>query len=652
MSGKDRYDTMIPFFGKPNDKRVRLYLHALESEYEVKKTVQLSDNWNGNANCGIRPELQNVFFTTPNPGSANDKEVHNEWHTFANNLECRLADLTQNGPSSSGASDGAFDSGSGAGASRLTVDTKAILEVIKSKAGQPTNPQLEFFQQVIKAYLLSVKNASNDELKDAPSRWAEATQFTFKNRTGLGAIYGAAGVDGTKAGSNCVDNASIFNYRITKYLLAAFLENTPVVSLGPDSFWSTQDANLDKYFRISSDPKKIFTIDPATGNKIDVTRGSAEFNSKIGNDVCFGTKGIDNPTSKAQGRTCVDYIQKCIVEGKPEDISACKNYMLDTNFWSTVQTEIDEMLPSIAVQTLTNFGFQIDRRNKKYASFEGVNSWLRGLEARTKLPTPQLTSDELNNIAGNIKLTQYLTMLVNKVNQNPAILNENYFNSNVFDISDQEHRFAGWTPYPGMKSRIMIKTNFPADIARQTTFISNNFIRFRNNIQRKLAIIPGVGLSVYGTPYHGVLPFMMVGGSSEDEIFQKQGDQLEKLIEVTVHNLKSSGKTLDADTEMQIKKHIAQYKDSENKLVKAITYADKYIQLTQLFKENDTQNVLNMDYLKSFVEARDKYFDKTETRQHSIISLIQNIGDQILDKLNDEPYEVNFSSKASISRNN
>jgi len=326
MSGKDRYDTMIPFFGKPNDKRVRLYLHALESEYEVKKTVQLSDNWNGNANCGIRPELQNVFFTTPNlvSGPANDKEVHNEWHTFANNLECRLADLTQNGPSTSGAfgsGSGAFGSGSGAfgsgsGASRLTVDTKAILEVIKSKAGQPTNPQLDFFQQVIKAYLLSVKNASDNELIDAPSRWAEATQFTFKNKDNLGAIYVAAGVDGTKAGSNCVDdNSSIFNYRITKYLLAAFLENTPVVSLGPDSFWSTQDANLDKYFRISSDPKKIFTIDPATGNKIDVTRGSAEFNSKIGNDVCFGTKGIDNPTSKAQGRTCVDYIQKCIVEG-------------------------------------------------------------------------------------------------------------------------------------------------------------------------------------------------------------------------------------------------------------------------------------------------------------------------------------------------
>jgi hypothetical protein len=64
--------------------------------------------------------------------------------TFANNLECRLADLTQNGPSTSGA----FGSGSGAGANRLTVDTKAILEVIKSKAGQPTNPQLDFFQQV------------------------------------------------------------------------------------------------------------------------------------------------------------------------------------------------------------------------------------------------------------------------------------------------------------------------------------------------------------------------------------------------------------------------------------------------------------------------------------------------------------------------
>ena len=646
MSGKDRYDTMIPFFGKPNDNRVRLYLHALESEYIEKKTIQLSANWNGKD--GIRPELQNVFFTTRNPGSVNDKEVHNEWNTFANNLECRLANLTHGPSSSSGAfgSGFGFASGSGAsGSSRLPVDTKAILQVIISKAGAPTNPQLNFFQQVIIAYLSNVTNASGENIIAAPSRWVEATQFTFKSQDELKRIYDNAGVD---SGSGCADDTALrFNYNLSKYLIAAFLESTPLItSLGNDSFWSTNYSTNNTYFRVTNDPKKLFTIDPATGNMVDITRGSDAFNTKLKDDLCLGTKAKQTGTNK-----CVDYIEKCINNGKPEDIAACKSFMLNAEFWDATQAEIEDMLPSIAVRTLEKFGFQFDRKNKDFKSFETVGSWLKGLEARIIIG--QISGPEFENISKNFKLTQYLTKLVNKVNSSPAILNENYFNTKNFNSNDI--RFANWTPY-GLTPRIMMNSNFSTEIARKSDYMINNFARLRTNVQRRLHILPNGVLSVYGNPYIrvGAVPYVMMGGRAtiEDEIFIKQGEDLEDLVKGTLSKLRSIGKTVDSNTEMEFKNYIEKYKDAENKLVKAITYANKYVDLIELFNEVDHQNVLNIDHLKAFVEARNNYFDKTESRQNSIFSAIQRIADDVLEEVEHKSSVSNFFKGPIISSNN
>jgi predicted oxidoreductase len=96
------------------------------------------------------------------------------------------------------------------------------------------------------------------------------------------------------------------------------------------------------------------------------------------------------------------------------------------------------------------------------------------------------------------------------------------------------------------------------------------------------------------------------------------------------------GKIIDSNTEMEFKNHIEKYKDAENKLVKAITYANKYVDLIELFNEVDTQNVLSIDHLKAFVEARNNYFDKTESRQNSIIFAIRKIADDVLEKLDND----------------
>lgn len=638
MSGKDRFDNMIPFFGRSNDKRVRLYLHALETEFKVNRKVALTANHIGGAS-GIAPELRNKFFLTPDP-TRSDDAVHPEWDTFANNLENRLGSLTLVGNPRLNRSAGASPAAAAA-ATAAVVAAADILVVIKSLAGVASlNTQLEFFQEVVKMHLNSLTDGTND-LMGRPSAWDKATSFQFKSPRELSRIYNGAGIIYNYLVAP--DDAIVFTYNLSKYALYALLESAAATSLGKDNFWSTTEEVTNKFYRNPSDPLKVLTTD-ATGAQVDVSRGSDAYFKLNMKDKCMGTNVKTTPSL-----TCDNYFMKCIVNGSPDDISACKSFMLDADFWNIMQSDVDAMLPSIIVDTLDKFGFQMDATNKKYKSYESVGSWLRKLSARVPI---QLSEVELKNITDNIKLTQYLGLLVAKVNQNPAILNENYFESSHFNPQEQSFRFKGWTPY-GLTPRVFIRSDTSSDIARQASFITTNFARTRSSAQRRLTLLNGSSLLHYGVPFSiGVAPSFigMFGGGHDEEVFAKQGDVLENLLNKTKSQLLSMGKTLDVDTQSQIQRHIAQYRDSENKLHKAIAYAEKYIDLIQVFKQYDESNVLNIDHLKSFVGARDKYFDKAETRQNTIISAIQQIADGLLEKLDNDPKDMKIPSRVAHTR--
>jgi hypothetical protein len=658
---------MIPFFGKTNDNRVRLYLHALEGEFRGPNgNVALTANHLGGLN-GIRPELRNGSFINPDPLPSGSDSVHSEWNKFAAHLERRVAALSKDGY----AANSILNQGAGAvntppanipvGRPAVAgppafdaVNTDAILAVIKSLSGNKNPDSLEaFFQRVVLAHLdaITIPNTEAATMFATPhlniitrfDMWGGATNFLFKDQPRIAAIYAGAGV---AAGALVADTEINFGYNLDKYALLALLESAAATSLGNDNFWSTTESLNNQYYRIPSDSKKVFTTD-ATGAQVDVSRGSAAYmNLKIG-DKCFGANVKDN-----NGLTCNDYIQKCIVNGKPDDIRACKDFMQNSDFWEIMQSDVDAMIPSIIVDTLDKFGFQMDSTNKKYKSYESVGSWLKGLSAR--VPLMQLSAAELKNITDNVKLKQYLDLLVAKVNQNPAILNENYFDSSHFDPTDQAFRFKNWTPY-GLQPRIFRKVDVSSDIHRQASFITSNFARSRGFAQRRLTLLPGSALLHNGVPFSmgANLSFIMHGGShDESEKIAKHGAFLEQLLQNTERNLNAMGKSLDVNTKMQIQKYIAQYKDSENKLIKAITYADKYIDLINVFKQYDNANTLNVDHLKSFVEARDKYFDKAESRQNTIISAIQQVADQVLEKLDNESKPVKNSSGVHHTRNN
>ena len=627
----NRFDTMIPFFGREDDRRVTLYLHALETEANANADklidLKLTADFKG-ASSGIVPELQNQFFDKPDPVPATDVAVHSEWDEFAHNLETRLAAKTE-----------------------VTHGlSNQVLDIIRNFGVVSSAPSEVFFQRVIKAHLEVITNSAGENITNRPFDWSTATGFTFKDQANLANIYSGAGMKSHSVASGPGDNKVRFGFKLDKFLQHA-LENHAAISLGKDNFWSATEIPTNKFFRSPSDPKKIYMRD-ASENNVDVTTGSTAHKG-LDMKTCKGTYVKHNGTL-----TCDDYILKCIVNGDPNDIASCKEFMMDSDFWAIMPDDVDKMLPRTMVDTLQKFGFAYDSRKMQLKTFESVGSW--SYKLHKKIAIGQLTESEYKAIINNVKLTQYLTLLVNKVNQSPAILNDDYFESAILNREDLGSRFKDWTPY-GLTPRVFIKSDTTYDIARQASFITTNFARTRSFAQRNLTVLPGGQILSNGVPFVISQPYFvssyrmtgganenkvfMNGGGNENEVFAKQSSLLQNLLTHAENKLKSMGKTLDIDTRNEIEKHMRQYKDAENKLHRAIAYTDKYIDLIQLFKEYDNSNLLNMDHLKSFVEAREKYFDKTETRQNSIISVIQQMADRIIDRIDNDPMDNNLPSK-------
>jgi hypothetical protein len=65
--------------------------------------------------------------------------------------------------------------------------------------------------------------------------------------------------------------------------------------------------------------------------------------------------------------------------------------------------------------------------------------------------------------------------------------------------------------------------------------------------------------------------------------------------------------------------------ENEQKLITAALYAEKYAQLLEVFEQQDPNQVLSLDQLQQFVDARNKYFEKVTTRRNALTSIIETV---------------------------
>lgn len=567
------YDSLAPIFGlTPDDKRIRLYLDALRDEYTKTGMLQLTP---------ATKQLHSKNFTDST--DINDTSVHQEWKDF-------LEDLNY-----------------GCG---IPISSYAP---IHSLAGYHSPGSVNEFLQIVVKQHLDLIDAAGVNITSDPIKWGQVTEARC-NLTKIAGVF-----NGTPTGTHGTGRKT-FNYKLTKFLLLALME-TPVAAT-TDPFWTTDETQRDVYFRKVGNHNSLYTHE--NGGHVDVSSGSKKY-MELQNDKCLGTKVIENGTLK-----CNDYLTKCI-QGNAGDINKCKQYMMDPDFWTTIQREVNEMLPHIATSTLNSFGFKVVNK-RSLSEYESVGDWSKSLDQKG------LTSAEVDSIRKNSKLTQYLTMLVNKVNSSPAILNKHYVVKYTDDFNDQARRFANWSlSARGMSPRVVV-TNL--NVSRQISSLNNSLLDLRSHVNGRIAFVPGTGLVINGINIPIIHGLQFGGGSVKLAPHVSENDSIRvsyPVIKNLYHGIKgalaSKGKSFGTDTESQFENNLEQFRKIEEKLIKAINYSDKYLDILNIYKDYDHENILSMDHLKSFIDKREYYFDKTIGKQTTILGAIEQIANSVNDAL-------------------
>lgn len=410
--------------------------------------------------------------------------------------------------------------------------------------------------------------------------------------------------------------AKEFGFNQDAFFLKLFLNNAVKNAVVPVSSWFTRNTTKgasnpqETYYRKATNGE-IWERLPNGGERcVEITDPQIQPTIKKSNK-CFGLGVVQQSTSNSS-LTCANYFKECINGG---DLTNCKAYLYDNNFWENASKEVQSMIPHMAFSTLKSFQFETYNEFSKShnRSFKMVQNWQQWLDACKK--SGKLTPADITTISANVKLQEYLNALVDKVNNNPAILNKDYSDEKPSDLNAA---FKGTLlAKRGLNFEVVPKSTFSSQIINLQKALSDS--RNRAVVSLGQNILPGVRLVLSG----GGMP-----------VIQLQADILEGQYLTLKNRLKQSNKDLAPGDDKKIQDLIQELKEKERKLNEFIVMTDRYADLLQVFGQTDKETVLTVDHLEQFTQARDNYFNKVSKKQNSLMSIIQAISDKVSEVVN------------------
>jgi hypothetical protein len=296
--------------------------------------------------------------------------------------------------------------------------------------------------------------------------------------------------------------------------------------------------------------------------------------------------GVDNTVTKncngtfyKDDLTCNDYFRKCVEKQDDKGIIECIKFLNDKNesFDEEYKKQINNLHPSIVIQTLKGFGYVANKNEENMIEVESVRSWL---ERKVK---PIDDGKIYNNIIKNKNLLTYLNCLVEYLNKNPEILNSSS-NKDKLEISkdkyemdprDEERRFAKKDRYltkdnqdKGYKiERLLSKyqRNQPVNPSLQNPFLQNIFsLQNQLSSSSQLGLVPIIGgnmvkdgklsLMYENDVVNNLDKLNMTGGYKY--IYQKH----EEVFKNILNKVRSSGQNISNQQIMNIENNINKLK--------------------------------------------------------------------------------------------
>lgn len=122
----------------------------------------------------------------------------------------------------------------------------------------------------------------------------------------------------------------------------------------------------------------------------------------------------------------IEYFRGCI-NGSGEAIKQCSAYLTNPNFHEASYQAVNNMSPDVALNLLKKYGFEVINgaydpiNNVDISVMEQWQHWNNRIQSNSGLD-----QGTRNAIQNNTNLKEFLTLLVNKVNRSPAIINSDY----------------------------------------------------------------------------------------------------------------------------------------------------------------------------------------------------------------------------------
>ena len=424
------------------------------------------------------------------------------------------------------------------------------------------------------------------------------------------------GMDAAVAADNY--RTTPYPFKIDKYLLTYMLDAAVAAAPttgSPSAFFTSPASFTDEkfFFRKPNEPTKLFRKD-ANGVVTEVQQDSVAYKEQLQGAHCYNLGFVGD----AGAHKCEDLVKKCL-GGK--DVSDCKAFMSNKDWWNA-NSNVDELLPTVAMKMLKQFGFSIENVVNKdigltLKQYQSPLSWIKTLQTDF-VPTNKLTDTEVQSIASNQALMSYLEKVVNKINSNPAVLNSGYTGPSTIPSNN----FAGTR-----LSQFGIK---PLRVAPGSAVPSvSSVVGLQSQVlNRRLA----VG-HFYGVPTLGGLIFQRGGGSVLDNLPMLVAPHLKELFKSFETTLKANGKDLDASDKAHIYSLLEKLGKTEEQLKKAVIYTEKYIELLSVYGESDKSNVLKYDHIQQFVDKRNALFEKVTNRQLTSLDIQKAVAEAVQSEL-------------------
>lgn len=375
---------------------------------------------------------------------------------------------------------------------------------------------------------------------------------------------------------------------------------------------------------------------------------------------------ISNKCNTTQVKTtsefkCYEYLNDCLL-GK--NLKGCKRYLSNVNFWPESVEEINNMHPSQILTTLSAFKFKIinifDKEiNLSLKFIEDVDQWKNDLIEKTKLDPKDddyITHNEYDAIIGNSRLLFYLKHLINRINTNPAILNKNYTESMTHGYNNNiQTRAEKYGVAQGIINRNYNSDNVSKSLTLNKIPDMHNLMKDIRGLQTIFKVIPsltplnnpyslkvlqGGKQLILHTPTINSIPSVSI---IEDLNVLKQNlkqtnynssNIIEKIYNELLSKLKSINKDIEPRENKLIIDHINNLKNKENSLNNMITYINKYINLYEIYGDDNTSGTLSFDNIATYVNKHHKVLNKTNVKRNNLLSIIELIAETVANKIN------------------